>query len=71
MDGWKESGVAGRFGGAAGILKYCRPQTVTTPRLPNAYQRHVLWFPYTPLKALLLGRIMRALAATGFRRFRP
>ncbi|MFX0578461.1 aldehyde dehydrogenase family protein [Nocardia nepalensis] len=69
MDGWKQSGLGGRFGGADSVLRYCRPQTVTAPRAPIPYQRYLLWFPYTPSGTVVLGRIMRALAATGRRRW--
>ncbi|WP_405136676.1 aldehyde dehydrogenase family protein [Nocardia sp. NBC_01388] len=68
MDGWKNSGMGGRLGGAAGILKYTRPQTVTKPRVSVSYQRHLLWYPYTRKRTELVGRLLRALAATGRRR---
>jgi acyl-CoA reductase-like NAD-dependent aldehyde dehydrogenase len=32
MGGWKESGIGARFGGADGMRKFCRQETVTTPR---------------------------------------
>jgi acyl-CoA reductase-like NAD-dependent aldehyde dehydrogenase len=32
MGGWKSSGIGARFGGAEGMRKYCRQETVTTPR---------------------------------------
>lgn len=32
MGGWKSSGIGARFGGADGIRKYCRQETVVTPR---------------------------------------
>jgi acyl-CoA reductase-like NAD-dependent aldehyde dehydrogenase len=32
MGGWKESGIGARFGGAEGMRKFCRQETVTTPR---------------------------------------
>lgn len=70
MDGWKESGLGGRFGGATALLKYCRPQTITAARVAIPYQRYLLWFSYTRVSTALLGRIMRALAATGRRRWR-
>ena len=35
MGGWKESGVGARWGGASGILKYCRQQAITAPRIPT------------------------------------
>lgn len=32
MGGWKASGIGARFGGAEGLRKYCRVETVVTPR---------------------------------------
>jgi delta 1-pyrroline-5-carboxylate dehydrogenase len=29
LGGWKQSGVGARFGGAGGMLKYCRQQAIT------------------------------------------
>jgi acyl-CoA reductase-like NAD-dependent aldehyde dehydrogenase len=68
MDGWKQSGMGGRLGGAEGALKYTRPQTITAPRLPLTYQQYLLWFPYNDTMAEVLARTMRALSATGLRR---
>jgi len=35
MGGWKHSGVGSRNGGASGMLKYCRQQAITVPRIPT------------------------------------
>jgi acyl-CoA reductase-like NAD-dependent aldehyde dehydrogenase len=35
MGGWKQSGVGYRAGGAAGLIKFCRQQAITAPRLPT------------------------------------
>jgi acyl-CoA reductase-like NAD-dependent aldehyde dehydrogenase len=70
MSGWKESGLGSRLGGAEGILKYCRPQTVTKPRTAVTFQQRLLWYPYSAFRANLLAYIMQVLAATGRRRFR-
>ena len=32
MGGWKASGIGARFGGADGIRKFCRQETVVVPR---------------------------------------
>jgi acyl-CoA reductase-like NAD-dependent aldehyde dehydrogenase len=32
MGGWKTSGIGARFGGAEGMRKYCRVETVVGPR---------------------------------------
>ena len=39
MAGWKSSGIGSRNGGAHGLLKYCRPQAITTPPATGAGQR--------------------------------
>ncbi|NKX86835.1 aldehyde dehydrogenase family protein [Nocardia coubleae] len=69
MHGWKQSGLAGRFGGRDAVLKYCRPQAVTAARIPLSYQRHLLWFPYSTAATAVLGRTLRVLAARGTRRW--
>ena len=33
MGGWKTSGIGARFGGADGVRKYCRQETVVVPRM--------------------------------------
>jgi acyl-CoA reductase-like NAD-dependent aldehyde dehydrogenase len=33
MGGWKESGIGARFGGAEGLRKYCRLESVVEPRV--------------------------------------
>ncbi|MGE5694199.1 MAG: aldehyde dehydrogenase family protein [Candidatus Sericytochromatia bacterium] len=33
MGGWKESGIGARFGGAEGMRKYCRMETLVEPRI--------------------------------------
>ena len=50
--GWKDSGVGARFGGAAGVRKYCRTQVITAGRLPTMKNK-ILWYPYpaTPHQA--------------------
>ena len=64
--GWKQSGVGARLGGAHGIRKYCRPQSVTTTRL--APRSELLWYPYTALKGKLFLRLTRFLFARDWRR---
>lgn len=67
MAGWKHSGIGSRQGGADGILKYCRPQAITAPRLPTQ-KREMLWFPYSRRKGRLAAGVIRAAAARGVRR---
>ena len=65
--GWKNSGVGSRNGGADGILKYCRPQAITAPRIPTQ-SREVLWYPYSRGKTRFAMGVVRAAAAHGLRR---
>jgi acyl-CoA reductase-like NAD-dependent aldehyde dehydrogenase len=44
--GWKNSGIGARFGGAAGIRKYARPQAVLTLREEPPAEPH--WYPVLP-----------------------
>jgi hypothetical protein len=41
--GWKESGLGYRAGGPYGILKFCRQQAITAPRLPTQ-KSEMLWY---------------------------
>jgi len=67
MGGWKDSGIGARFGGSAGILKYCRHQAITAPRLP-APSNEIMWYPATRRGVGLAMGVMRANAARGIRR---
>lgn len=63
--GWKESGIGMRHGGADGIRKYCRTESlfIDRPGLDNEF----LWYPASKLKARLLRSAVRALYGTGWR----
>ncbi|AII10819.1 aldehyde dehydrogenase family protein [Rhodococcus opacus] len=67
MGGWKESGIGARWGGQSGILKYCRQQAITTPRIPTQ-ERELIWYPYAPSKVRFALGVIRAAAAKGRRR---
>jgi acyl-CoA reductase-like NAD-dependent aldehyde dehydrogenase len=67
MPGWKDSGIGARNGGAEGILKYCRAQAITTPRIPTQ-ANEPLWYPYSRRKFRFGLGLMRASAARGLRR---
>jgi len=67
MPGWKDSGIGARNGGAEGILKYCRAQAITTPRMPTQ-ANEPLWYPYSRRKFRFGLGLMRASAAHGLRR---
>jgi acyl-CoA reductase-like NAD-dependent aldehyde dehydrogenase len=67
MPGWKDSGIGARNGGAEGMLKYCRAQAITTPRIPTQ-ANEPLWYPYSRRKFRFGLGLMRASAARGLRR---
>ncbi|MEU8899265.1 aldehyde dehydrogenase family protein [Nocardia sp. NPDC048505] len=67
MGGWKDSGIGTRWGGAAGIRKYCRQQAITVPRLPTQ-QAEVTWFPASKLKSRAVIALLQGMAARGRRR---
>jgi acyl-CoA reductase-like NAD-dependent aldehyde dehydrogenase len=67
MPGWKDSGIGSRNGGADGLLKYCRQQAITVPRIPTQ-AKEVLWYPYSRRKFRVAMSIFRGAAAHGWRR---
>ncbi|BDB44054.1 MULTISPECIES: aldehyde dehydrogenase family protein [Mycobacterium] len=66
MGGWKSSGVGGRNGGAAGLLKFCRQQAVVTERFKLKSEPH--WYPYQPRMSRLQARLVRLTGAHDWRR---
>lgn len=68
MGGWKESGLGTRFGGPAGIQKYCRQQAITAPRLRTP-SNEIMWYPASRRAVGLATGVMRVTAARGLRRF--
>lgn len=66
MGGWKSSGLGTRFGGAQGVLKYCRQQAVVEERYP--LKSEPLWYPVVPAKARLIAAATRLLGAHDWRR---
>jgi acyl-CoA reductase-like NAD-dependent aldehyde dehydrogenase len=66
MGGGKHSGVGSRFGGAGGMLKYCRQQAITAPHIPT---QELLWYPVSKRRVKLALGVIRAAAAQGVRRF--
>lgn len=68
MGGWKESGIGYRGGGAAGLIKFCRQQAITAPRLPTQ-KSELLWYSSPPKQSRLALAVMRAFAGHGRRRF--
>lgn len=67
MGGWKRSGIGSRNGGADGLLKFCRAQAITAPRIPTP-SREPIWYPYSARKTRLLAGLLRAVSARGMRR---
>ena len=68
MGGWKESGMGYRAGGPNGILKFCRAQAITAPRIPTQ-KSEMLWYSSPKKQGLFALAAMRAFAAHGLRRF--
>lgn len=68
MGGWKNSGMGARFGGPAGIRKYCRQQAILVPRGP-ALKREPLWYPASRVRSRLVTTLMRVFDGRGRRRF--
>ena len=66
MGGWKQSGVGTRFGGAQGVLKYCRQQSVVSERLALSSEPN--WYPVSPKKGRLIAKGIRLLGAHDWRR---
>jgi len=67
MGGWKDSGIGARWGGAAGIRKYCRQQAITVPRGP-AMKRELAWYPASRARLRAVAGLMRAVDGRGRRK---
>ncbi|WP_067828543.1 aldehyde dehydrogenase family protein [Nocardia inohanensis] len=66
QSGWKQSGIGSRMGGASGIRKYCRVQSITLPRVPTPAMP--IWYPYTSQRSWLVRKLMRAVVARDLHR---
>ncbi|WP_016881714.1 MULTISPECIES: aldehyde dehydrogenase family protein [unclassified Rhodococcus (in: high G+C Gram-positive bacteria)] len=66
MSGWKQSGVGSRSGGAPGMLKFCRQQSVVSERIKLKSEAH--WYPYVPKKSRFQAKMVRFLGAHDWRR---
>lgn len=66
MGGWKNSGLGARFGGANGVLKYCRQQSIVEERF--TLKSEPLWYPVVPSRSRLIARAVRLLGAHDWRR---
>jgi acyl-CoA reductase-like NAD-dependent aldehyde dehydrogenase len=61
MEGWNDSGVGSRSGGAAGIRKFCRTKSIVAERV--TMKKEPLWYPYSSKKGKLLGAMVRMMSA--------
>jgi acyl-CoA reductase-like NAD-dependent aldehyde dehydrogenase len=68
MGGWKDSGVGYRSGGANGLIKFCRQQAITAPRIPTQ-KSELMWYSSSKRQGQLALAAMRAMAGKGLRRF--
>lgn len=66
MSGWKTSGVGSRSGGAAGMLKFCRQQSVVSEKVHLKSEPH--WYPYKKTSSTMQARMVRMLGAHDWRR---
>ncbi len=66
MSGWHDSGVGARFGGAHGLLRFCRTQAITVSRV--APKDELLWYPYSPAKSRRAAAVVRFAVGRGRRR---
>ncbi|MHD0307366.1 hypothetical protein RFN62_32330, partial [Rhodococcus erythropolis] len=55
-----------QLGGAYGLHKYCRVQSVTEPRIP-VLTRELTWYPYTSRRTAIAEKVLRAAAGRGLR----
>ncbi len=65
-NGWKESGVGARLGGAYGMHKYCKVQAVTAPRIPTM-SNELPWYPYNARRTAIGNVVLRAVSGRGLR----
>jgi acyl-CoA reductase-like NAD-dependent aldehyde dehydrogenase len=68
MGGWKESGLGYRAGGPSGLIKYCRQQAITAPRLPTQ-KTELMWYPASKRRTRFVLGLMRGIEGHGRRRF--
>jgi acyl-CoA reductase-like NAD-dependent aldehyde dehydrogenase len=67
MGGWKDSGMGYRSGGASGLIKFCRQQAITAPRLPNQ-KSELMWYPSSKRRTRFTLGALRGVSAHGWRR---
>jgi acyl-CoA reductase-like NAD-dependent aldehyde dehydrogenase len=67
MGGWRDSGLGARYGGAQGLLRFCRAQGITSSRVTTPADQ-LLWYPYSPGKSRIAGAVVRFAVGRGRRR---
>ena len=65
-EGWNDSGLGLRSGGASGIRKYCRTKSIVADRV--AMKKELNWYPYNRRKGRVMSFMSRLLAARDWRR---
>jgi acyl-CoA reductase-like NAD-dependent aldehyde dehydrogenase len=66
MEGWNESGVGSRSGGAAGIRKFCRTKSIVAERI--TMKKEPNWYPYGRKKGKTIAALLRMTSARDWRR---
>jgi acyl-CoA reductase-like NAD-dependent aldehyde dehydrogenase len=64
--GWKSSGIGGRNGGAAGILKFCSEQAIVSERF--TLKAEPQWYPHSPRSNRVQALLVRLTGAHDWRR---
>jgi acyl-CoA reductase-like NAD-dependent aldehyde dehydrogenase len=65
-EGWNDSGIGSRSGGASGIRKYCKTKSIVAERI--MMKKEPLWYPYSPKKGKLVAALVRMTSARDWRR---
>ncbi len=66
MEGWNESGLGSRSGGAAGIRKFCQTKSIVADRV--TMKKEPLWYPYSRKKGKTIAAMLRMTSARDWRR---
>src|ERR1700722_9303724 len=66
MEGWNESGLGSRNGGADGIRQFCRTQSIVAERV--AMKKEPIWYPYSRRKGRTVAALLRMTSARDWRR---
>lgn len=64
--GWKNSGLGARHGGAAGLRKYCRPQSIVAERI--SLPSELYWYPYRAFRTRVMSVGIRLLGMRDWKR---